>query len=338
MIVSGKYELLELLSEGEVQTYRARHRTLGQLLMVHLIKKSAKEKDHLLDQLSSLSDIDKDLFIDVGEEADQTYVVSRVLQDLESLPSWLNRRLKSVAPSGPPKLPGGESEEFLEAFRAGPDNSPKTQKDPSEFSVWFDSARKAASEQKARREKPPVQKTSTDPLPKFEPLPAIHTDTETVVTPPIKPTAPLTPSTPLPAASVTEDILDRPEKRPAPSIGRKAAPPLDFALEPLNAPDRTIDSFDSLAQPPLPAGRQDDWPALPPPARDSSYTMVVSDSRKLGSSTPTAPKPAAPPATPKGAAVPEQTQPPARETWYWVSLAVLAVFAIVIVLFFSLKS
>ena len=52
-VVAGKYELLEVLSDAGIRSYRARQVTLGHVLMVHFIPSSQRGDDFaLLDRLA----------------------------------------------------------------------------------------------------------------------------------------------------------------------------------------------------------------------------------------------------------------------------------------------
>ena len=94
MIVSGKYELLDVLHESGIRTYRARQVALGHLVMVHFIAGTETEDDFaLLDQLAELPDSERKLFFDAGEHESVPYLVSWPLPGFHSLPDWLERTL-----------------------------------------------------------------------------------------------------------------------------------------------------------------------------------------------------------------------------------------------------
>src|SRR4051812_8245922 len=100
MIVSGRYELLEVLHEQGVRTHRARHVSLGQTVMVHLIPESLHgDASLLLERLAALPDAERRLFFDAGEHGDSAYLVSWPLEGFDSLPEWLDRAIRRNAPT-----------------------------------------------------------------------------------------------------------------------------------------------------------------------------------------------------------------------------------------------
>ena len=141
MIVSGKYELLDVLHESGIRTYRARQVALGQLVMVHFIAGTETEDDFaLLDQLAELPDSERKLFFDAGEHESVPYLVSWPLPGFHSLPDWLERTL------------GGHRAEPKAATSA-----PETARgDPSEFSrLFFRGLKEPAAEPKAATPRAP---------------------------------------------------------------------------------------------------------------------------------------------------------------------------------------
>jgi len=125
MIVSGKYELLDVLHESGIRTYRARQVALGHLVMVHFIPGTETEDDFaLLDQLTELPDSERKLFFDAGEHESVPYLVSWPLPGFHSLPDWLERTLgahrvlpKAVTPA--PETARGDPSEFSRLFFKG---------------------------------------------------------------------------------------------------------------------------------------------------------------------------------------------------------------------------
>ena len=125
MIVSGKYELLDVLHESGIRTYRARQVALGHLVMVHFIAGTETEDDFaLLDQLAELPDSERKLFFDAGEHESVPYLVSWPLPGFHSLPDWLERTLgehrvepKRVTPA--PETARGDPSEFSRLFFRG---------------------------------------------------------------------------------------------------------------------------------------------------------------------------------------------------------------------------
>ena len=141
MIVSGKYELLDVLHESGIRTYRARQVALGHLVMVHFIAGTETEDDFaLLDQLAELPDSERKLFFDAGEHESVPYLVSWPLPGFHSLPDWLERTL-------------GEHRVLPKAATRAPETA---RTDPSEFSrLFFRGLKEPAAEPKAATPRPP---------------------------------------------------------------------------------------------------------------------------------------------------------------------------------------
>jgi hypothetical protein len=149
MIVSGKYELLDVLHESGIRTYRARQVTLGHLVMVHFIAGTETEDDFaLLEKLAELPDSERKLFFDAGEHESVPYLVSWPLPGFHSLPDWLERTLgehrvepKRVTPA--PETARGDPSEFSRLFFRGlkePPAEPKAaapEPGPGEFTRLF---------------------------------------------------------------------------------------------------------------------------------------------------------------------------------------------------------
>jgi hypothetical protein len=124
-VVGGKYELLEVLRDAGIRTWRARQLKLGHILMVHFIPGSERGGDFaLLDRLAQLPESARKLFFDAGEHDAVLYVVSWPLPEFDSLPDWLDRTLeknrsqpvRSVAPT---KTKSPDSSEFTRLFFKG---------------------------------------------------------------------------------------------------------------------------------------------------------------------------------------------------------------------------
>jgi hypothetical protein len=149
MIVSGKYELLDVLHESGIRTYRARQVTLGHLVMVHFIAGTETEDDFaLLEKLAELPDSERKLFFDAGEHESVPYLVSWPLPGFHSLPDWLERTLgehrvepKRVIPA--PETARGDPSEFSRLFFRGLKEPPAEPKaaapdpGPGEFTRLF---------------------------------------------------------------------------------------------------------------------------------------------------------------------------------------------------------
>ena len=136
MIVSGKYELLDVLHESGIRTYRARQVALGHLVvMVHFIAGTETADDFaLLDQLAELPDSERKLFFDAGEHESVPYLVSWPLPGFHSLPDWLERTL-------------GEHRVLPKAATPAPETA---RTDPSEFSrLFFSGLKEPPAEPKA---------------------------------------------------------------------------------------------------------------------------------------------------------------------------------------------
>ena len=154
MIVSGKYELLDVLHESGIRTYRARQVALGHLVMVHFIAGTETEDDFaLLDQLAELPDSERKLFFDAGEHESVPYLVSWPLPGFHSLPDWLERtlgghRVEPKAATPAPETARGDPSEFSRLFfrglkepaaepRAATPRAPGPESGPGEFTRLF---------------------------------------------------------------------------------------------------------------------------------------------------------------------------------------------------------
>jgi hypothetical protein len=147
MIVSGKYELLDVLHESGIRTYRARQVALGHLVMVHFIAGTETEDDFaLLEQLAELPDSERRLFFDAGEHESVPYLVSWPLPGFLSLPDWLERTL-------------GERRVEPKAVTPAPETA---RTDPSEFSrLFFSGLKEPVAEPKAARPEAAGPKSGT---------------------------------------------------------------------------------------------------------------------------------------------------------------------------------
>ena len=154
MIVSGKYELLDVLHESGIRTYRARQVALGHLVMVHFIAGTETEDDFaLLDQLAELPDSERKLFFDAGEHESVPYLVSWPLPGFHSLPDWLERtlgghRVEPKAATPAPETARGDPSEFSRLFfrglkepaaepKAATPRAPGPESGPGEFTRLF---------------------------------------------------------------------------------------------------------------------------------------------------------------------------------------------------------
>src|SRR5438093_11577380 len=123
MVISEKYEILDMIEDGRVQTFRARHRTLGHSLMVHFVKGGNEENFELLEQLARLPEMKRQLFTDAGAQGTVPYLVSWPLPDFDNLNAWLHRCMPSpnAGPMTPKDLPknrgaGTGPDEFTRIF------------------------------------------------------------------------------------------------------------------------------------------------------------------------------------------------------------------------------
>lgn len=321
-VVVGNYELLERLSDADVRTHRARHQTLGQEVMLHLVEKSSPVRSRLLNQLSHLSANDRELFLDIAEHEGQTYLVSRPLPGFESLSSWMTQRVAQARGEASPGTPAQSPGEFTRVFGGGEEPPPESQRQPSDFSKWFNVR-------------------GNDPGPEAGPRGAT---TEISEIDPISRPAPEAPRRPQQERSST--VLSGPQSgngsgpgfQPPHRSGLEGVTPVVFPPPQPEIPprgDRPYQPSDFADPPPLkPLSGSVELPAHRQPLHDNSYTVVVSGREQLNPSS-KVPKPAPP--APKTLPAREQTRT-GKDTWYWVSLAALAVLAIAIVLFFSLTT
>ena len=332
MVISGKYELGELVCEGPVRTFRAKHLVLGHPLMVHFV--SGGGSGNLANSMDRLSDEKKSFFTDAGDYDGLRYVVSRLLPDFDSLPAWLERAAGGSGPvrsaAEPPKSAGGGKapSEFTRMFGA-PNPEPPAEAKPApppsssgEFTRLFGALHGLKTPSAPSPAKPSVP---AQPLPPVTP-PAHKTEA--------KPDSSefnryfqepgSAPPGPGSAAKGTSGGLDDPFwQRPAtpaplprPSPAPQAAPTVPGIYVSVPAPP---------AVPLTPGGGQVD------------YTMVVQG--RPGQARPDH-QPRSLQNGPRETAAPAKPGPPKSdfdERWYWLGLGVLALCAVALVLYFALR-
>jgi hypothetical protein len=376
MIVSGKYELLDVLHESGIRTYRARQVALGHLVMVHFIPGTETEDDFaLLEQLAELPDSERKLFFDAGEHESVPYLVSWPLPGFHSLPDWLERtlgehrvlpkaatRAPETARTDPsefsrlffrglkepaaeskaagPELGPGEFTQLFQKQSAGqtsPPSHPKNQ--PGEFTALFQApslARPTASHREARDEYA-TPRRSDGPSPASGPGEFTQFFQGDFAS-----------AQPQPAAGApVEPVWSEP--RPAklrpplvPDVGPPAQPPHDDPLDPFQLPPIGSPRAWGPPQSAVPRGatevfREGPSKPLSSPQGPGEYTMVLGPGPTARTGLPAPVPPPALPTPPPPAAA--STSPAERKPNYrlmWIGLAALLLLALALVLFFSL--
>jgi hypothetical protein len=350
-VVAGKYELLEVLNDAGIRSYRARQVTLGHVLMVHFIPSSQRGDDFaLLDRLAQLPESARKLFFDAGEHNAVPYVVSWPLPEFDSLPDWLDRTIKknrqqSRTPGAASKTQPSDSSEFTRLFFKGMEEpahgagdlvtgqspsppkvkeAPLPSKEPGEFTIFF----QAPASIKPAAEPPPApaRKEAAAPAPLsgapgeftqffLQGAPAgPHPETE------LFPPAPLFP----PADRSASPPLEMPRVAPPASPPPLPKPPAAVP-NPIQAPAAVI-------------------PAVPKPpaAAVSPEPILADDYANVIARPPAPPLPPLPLAAPRKPAVAlpplPQIQRPASSAYLpmWITLAVLFVVAVALTLFLAL--
>jgi hypothetical protein len=356
-VVAGKYELLEVLRDAGIRTFRARQVTLGHVLMVHFIPGSQRGDDFaLLDRLAQLPDSARKLFFDAGEHDSVPYVVSWPLPEFTSLPEWLDRtieknRRQSRSAATAPKTQPSDSSEFTRLFfrdmkepaaggagdlvtgqsHAAPKvkEPPLPPKEPGEFTKFFRTPAKVEGPAKPLSEPMP-------PPPKAAPAPPISSSPGEFTqffrgapaeAHPAKPESEL--FAPAPSFPPADDLAVR-----SPAMGRVVPPssppplpkPPSLVESPIQAPDAGIS-----AVPRAPAA-----PVSPEP-------IVADDYAKVIARPPAPPLPPPPPLAPRKPAVapppiPQVQRPPSSAYLpMWITLAVLFVIAVALTLLLALS-
>jgi hypothetical protein len=350
-VVAGKYELLEVLNDAGIRSYRARQVTLGHVLMVHFIPSSERGDDFaLLDRLAQLPESARKLFFDAGEHNSVPYVVSWPLPDFDSLPEWLDRAIKKsrqqsrtagamtqpadsseftrlffkgMKEAGPPLNDGGAHESLKEA--------PVPPKELGEFTRFFQVPPKVEGPAKVPPEPlppPPAREVAAPPplssapgeFTQFfqqsapaGPHPANAAETELFPPAPLFPPADRSPSRALDAPQVAPPASPAPLPKPAAAVANT-----------IQAPAAVI-----------PAVRK-------PPSAAVSPEPIVADEYANVIARPSAPPLPPPPVAPRkpAPALPPfpQVQRPASSVYLpmWITLAGLFVLAVVLTLVLAL--
>ena len=365
-VVAGKYELLEVLRDSGIRTWRARQITLGHSLMVHFIHGSQRGDDlALLDRLAQLPESARKQFFDAGEHDSVPYVVSWPLPEFDSLPSWLDRTIEKNRQQSKPVVP-----------------APKTQPDtPSEFTRMFfkDMKEPAASGAddlfKGQLPAPPNLKTpplpttvTESPLPPKEtgeftrlfqvPVQVHKPSAEPPPRPPAKQPEPPPPlgSSPGEFTQFFRQAAPAEPHLPGPAQTELLPPPPLFppADRPSARPVNTADLAPPPALPPKPAVAANpiqppaaDIPPVPKPpvAAVPPEPIVVDDYVKVIARPPAPPPLPVPPPSPVAprkppVALPQlpQMQKPPSSAYLpmWITLAVLFVVAVALTLLLAL--
>ena len=137
MKLGGKYELLDLLHEGETKTYRARQIPSGRQVLVHLwtLAGGPSQGSHedtlaiLWKYLKATLPEGRSKVLDMGESENGVYVATEVLTGFQSLEQWLQSQtaplddatvIVRANATGPPGPPSPESMRTITAQPAPP--------------------------------------------------------------------------------------------------------------------------------------------------------------------------------------------------------------------------
>jgi hypothetical protein len=143
-----KYELVRLLREGEVKTFRALERSTGRQVLFHML--TGETQGRLLDRVRRLEG--RPQLIEIGEFANAPYVVTEYAEGITSLEEWLEQQ--------PP--PADIVEPASESAPAAPFQSNLSE--PGEFTRLFGSARgMEGAEGKPVEPEPLIRDTKDEP-------------------------------------------------------------------------------------------------------------------------------------------------------------------------------
>lgn len=98
MILDSRYQLLEKVTSGPIESHWARHVRLGHSLLLHFYSDDQRaNRTPLLDRIDQLNDADQRLFLDAGSFDGRPYVVSLPLPGFSELDTWLTERIPATA-------------------------------------------------------------------------------------------------------------------------------------------------------------------------------------------------------------------------------------------------
>ncbi len=139
-------DMVELVPEDGIVTYRARHRRTGDVVSVHVALDPGAQSQKLVALLQRLPPEERARILDHGQDGRMTYFITQGLPDGEGFVDWLNRVASHPEPKPAPddavtperlqtlrrvfeqarELPREQQAEFLER-RCGDDHRMKTQ-------------------------------------------------------------------------------------------------------------------------------------------------------------------------------------------------------------------
>lgn len=139
-------DMVELVPEDGIVTYRARHRRTGEVISIHVALDPGAQSQKLVALLQRLPPEERARILDHGQDGRMTYFITQGLPDGEGFVDWLNRVASHPEPKPAPddaatperlqtlrrvfeqarELPREQQAEFLER-RCGADRQMKTQ-------------------------------------------------------------------------------------------------------------------------------------------------------------------------------------------------------------------
>ncbi len=125
-----RYNLAKRLTKKGIRSYEATDPG-GRPVMVHVLGVPAAKAERLLELLAQLDPESKTAIIEVFDVESTPVVVTRVLEDFESLPGWLKSRIKVTEAGAPQGDTVDEPGEFTRLFMAAAD--PETPPDAAAF-------------------------------------------------------------------------------------------------------------------------------------------------------------------------------------------------------------
>ena len=119
MSIYERYELLELVNDGPVKTFRARQVQTGQIVAIHLLL-PASNPQSIIQKVRTLTDPARRELLEFGDHEGTWFVVSNEWKRMMSFTEWLSAVAPpqaSAAPPAPPQseTPGAGADRFSKA-------------------------------------------------------------------------------------------------------------------------------------------------------------------------------------------------------------------------------
>ncbi len=99
MSIYQRYELLEIVHDGQVKTFAARQIQTGQIVAVHLLIDPSLDSQELLKKVRALTDPARKELLEFGDHDGTIYVVTTEWKRMVTFPDWVNS-VATTAPAG----------------------------------------------------------------------------------------------------------------------------------------------------------------------------------------------------------------------------------------------